>query len=275
MEGSSSLARLGWKEKLDIITQIRNQKEVKPEIVLKLGSSLLKKHSWSLGSDYWDVCEDVFYASLDTLTSDWTQFCIKALRKQFGSAVRVMRMEGILYEHTGKFNEALKIYEEMLTSNPLDQLTWKRKISLFRTTGRTDDAISSLNNYLEIFQADLEAWEELTDIYLSVQHFSQAAFCYEEILLNSPEDCWVLLKFAEILQSIGNLEKALLARKYFIQAIVLNQTNSRAMWGLYQCCNFIKSNKPDEVNSKIFEKVKGMLLKIYQGSPILIGELLR
>eukprot|EP00358_Blepharisma_japonicum_P005352 CAMPEP_0202942296 /NCGR_PEP_ID=MMETSP1395-20130829/2455_1 /ASSEMBLY_ACC=CAM_ASM_000871 /TAXON_ID=5961 /ORGANISM="Blepharisma japonicum, Strain Stock R1072" /LENGTH=161 /DNA_ID=CAMNT_0049638349 /DNA_START=280 /DNA_END=762 /DNA_ORIENTATION=+ len=161
----------------------------------------------------------------------------------------------------------MKIYEEMLATNPLDAATWKRKIALFRTTGKIDDAINTLNSYLETFQADIEAWEELADIYLSNQHFSQAAYCYEEVVLSSPENCWVILKYAEILYSIGTLEKVNLARKYFMQAIILNNQCTRAMWGLYQCCNFIKAGKPDDINAKLLDKAKGLLQKAYQGSP--------
>ena len=75
----------------------------------------------------------------------------------------------------GKFTDAEKVYESLLEKNPLDKMTWKRKVSMLRTVGYTDQAINEMNKYLEVFQDDLDAWEELTDIFLSIQHYSQAA----------------------------------------------------------------------------------------------------
>jgi ER membrane protein complex subunit 2 len=147
-------------------------------------------------------------------------------------------------------------------------MTLKRKACLYRTAGFVDKAITELNSYLEVFQDDLEVWEELTDIYLSVQNFARAAYCYEEILLNTPENFWIVLKYGEIVYSIGGIEKMTLARMYFIQALILNPKCIRAMWALYQCTRTINSIKPDPLNSKLSEKASKYLDDIYRENKV-------
>lgn len=62
----------------------------------------------------------------------------------------------------------------------------KRRISLLRTLSRPSDAINALTELLESSPADIEAWAELADLYLSQGFYSQAIFCLEEVLLVAP-----------------------------------------------------------------------------------------
>lgn len=183
-------------------------------------------------------------------------------------------MEGILLEHSGKFQEAATVYEDLLTKTPTDSFAWKRKITVLRTQGATGECIKQLNEYLEFFQGDLEAWEELTDIYMETQHFVQAAFCYEEVLTSAPEDSFTVMRYAEILYSTGILEKVLLSRKYFTQAVVLYKKNVRALWGLWQCCKTIQGRKQESVNERMRQSVGKRLAKLYEGSPFNLSEFL-
>ena len=45
----------------------------------------------------------------------------------------------------------------------------KRQISIRRALGDSINAIKLLNEYLAIFMADQEAWQELADLYLDQQ----------------------------------------------------------------------------------------------------------
>ena len=62
----------------------------------------------------------------------------------------------------------------------------KRRIALLRSLARTTDAIVALVAMLDASPTDIEAWAELSDLYLSQGMFSQAAFCLEEVLLVAP-----------------------------------------------------------------------------------------
>ena len=77
----------------------------------------------------------------------------------------------------------------------------KRIVALERDRDRSSEAITILNKYLEINQQDMEAWLELTDIYLARLNYAKAQFCYEEVLSLQPNNFIVNLKYAEILYS--------------------------------------------------------------------------
>ena len=44
---------------------------------------------------------------------------------------------------------------------------WKRRISIYRRTGKIDKAVHELSQYLDTFYTDIEGWLELADIYAS------------------------------------------------------------------------------------------------------------
>ena len=62
----------------------------------------------------------------------------------------------------------------------------KRRIVLLRCLSRTTDAIEALIDLLGASPTDIEAWAELSDLYVDQGMFSQAMFCHEEILLVAP-----------------------------------------------------------------------------------------
>ncbi len=62
----------------------------------------------------------------------------------------------------------------------------KRRIALLRSLSRTADAIEALVELLGASPTDIEAWTELSDLYVAQGLFSQAEFCLEEVLLVAP-----------------------------------------------------------------------------------------
>ena len=62
----------------------------------------------------------------------------------------------------------------------------KRRIALLCGLSRTADAIDALVELLDASPTDIEAWTELSDLYLSKGLYSQAEFCLEEVLLVAP-----------------------------------------------------------------------------------------
>jgi hypothetical protein len=42
---------------------------------------------------------------------------------------------------------------------------WKRRISIYRRTGKIDKAVHELSQYLDTFYTDVDGWLELADIY--------------------------------------------------------------------------------------------------------------
>jgi tetratricopeptide (TPR) repeat protein len=155
-------------------------------------------------------------------------------------------MEAAVKEYSGRFVDAIKIYDALLQLNPTDVVSWKRKAAVYRTYGQPDKAITEMNALLAKFPGEIDCWQQLADIYLSIQQFHRAAYCYEELLLSKPHDYWINLKYGELLYSIGGLENLTHARKYLTHCIILNPNCVKAYWGLIQTCVAIRRTRTDD-----------------------------
>lgn len=57
---------------------------------------------------------------------------------------------------------------------------------MLRSLSRVSEATSALVALLEASPTDIEAWAELSDLYVSQGLYPQAIYCLEEILLIAP-----------------------------------------------------------------------------------------
>ncbi|CAD5332916.1 unnamed protein product [Arabidopsis thaliana] len=221
---------------------VRNLKVRRSEKVLKHGSSILndqKKRS-ALGPDEWTLNEQVAIAAMDCQCLGVAQNCIKALQTKFPGSKRVGRLEALLLEAKGLWGEAEEAYASLLEDNPLDQAIHKRRVAISKALGKPSIAIELLNKYLELFMADHDAWRELAELYLSLQMYKQAAFCYEELILSQPTVPLYHLAYAEVLYTIGGVENIISARKYYAATVDLTGgKNTRALLGICLCASAI------------------------------------
>jgi len=217
---------------------VRKLKVRRSEKVLKHGLSILndpKKRS-SLGPDEWTLYDQVAVAAMDCQCLDVAKDCIKILHKKFPESKRVGRLEALLFEAKGSWEEAEKAYSSLLEDNPLDQAIHKRRVAMAKAQGNMSGAIEWLNKYLEIFMADHDAWRELAEIYSSLQMYKQAAFCYEELILSQPMVPHYHLAYADVLYTLGGLENVQTAKKYYASTIELTGgKNTRALFGICLC----------------------------------------
>ncbi|KAH9754115.1 TPR REGION domain-containing protein [Citrus sinensis] len=182
------------------------------------------------------------------------------------------RLEGILLEAKGLWAEAEKAYSSLLEDNPLDPVLHKRRVAIAKAQGNFPTAIEWLNK----FMADHDAWRELAEIYVSLQMYKQAAFCYEELILSQPTVPLYHLAYADVsassigvitiarlmrnfhlysgfcgreisevhkdpvLYTLGGVENILLAKKYYASAIDLTGgKNTKALFGICLCSSAI------------------------------------
>lgn len=80
---------------------------------------------------------------------------------------------------------------------------------------------------------DLEAWQELSELYIGEYDYGKAAFCLEELILHNPHNHLLYQRYADIKYSQGGTENLDIARIYYCQALKLNPGNIRALYGLY------------------------------------------
>ncbi|MED6110666.1 hypothetical protein PIB30_044947, partial [Stylosanthes scabra] len=150
------------------------------------------------------------------------------------------RLEALLLEAKGSWELAEKAYSSLLEDNPLDQTIHKRRVAMAKAQGNIPGAIEWLNKYLEIFMADHDAWRELGEIYVSLQMYKQAAFCYEELILSQPTVPLYHLAYADVLYTLGGLENLQTAKKYYTSTIDLTGgKNTRALFGVCLCTSAI------------------------------------
>ncbi|XVF06285.1 hypothetical protein REPUB_Repub06bG0034300 [Reevesia pubescens] len=251
---------------------VRKLKVRRSEKVLKYGLSILnhpKKRS-ALGPEEWTLYEQVAIAAMDCQCLDVAKDCIKVLQKKFPESKRVGRLEGMLLEAKGSWAEAEKAYSSLLEDNPLDQVIHKRRVAMAKAQGNISGAIEWLNKYLEIFMADHDAWRELAEIYVSLQMYKQAAFCYEELILSQPTVPLYHLAYADVLYTLGGLENIQTAKKYYASTIDLTGgKNTRALLGICLCTSAIAQlskgrNKEDKESPELQSLAAAALEKDYK-----------
>lgn len=251
---------------------VKKLKVRRPDKVLRHGLSILndpKKRS-ALGPDVWTLYEQVSIAAMDSQCLDVAKECIKVLQKQFPESKRVGRLEGILLEAKGLWAEAEKAYSSLLEDNPLDPVLHKRRVAIAKAQGNFPTAIEWLNKYLETFMADHDAWRELAEIYVSLQMYKQAAFCYEELILSQPTVPLYHLAYADVLYTLGGVDNILLAKKYYASAIDLTGgKNTKALFGICLCSSAIAQltkgrNKEDKESPELQSLAAAALEKDYK-----------
>jgi len=105
---------------------------------------------------------------------------LHALEAFFPNSLRVKRLQGLRYEQLKEWDKARLVYDEILTEDPANMAAMKRKICILKAQkGQDAKAIEMLNVYLSTFMTDTDAWAELSDMYLKLQMYKNASFCYE------------------------------------------------------------------------------------------------
>jgi len=250
---------------------VRKPKLRRSDKVLKHGLSILNdpKQRSSLGPEEWTLYEQVAVAAMDCQCLDVAKDCTKALQKNFPESKRVGRLEAMLLEAKGSWAEAEKAYSSLLEDSPLDQILHKRRAAMAKARGNISEAIDLLNKYLETFMADHDAWRELAEIYVSLQMYKQAAFCYEELILSQPMNPLFHLAYADVLYTLGGLENIQTAKKYYSSTIGLTGgKNTRALFGVCLCTSAIGQltkgrNKEDKDSSELHSLAATALEKDY------------
>lgn len=228
---------------------LRNSEEV-----TELGECLILEHGNKLGDELWTIYEQVFLASIDCRKMDLATMCLRELKTQFPKSIRVEKLNAMRLEAFEKYEEAEQIYNKILEAEPANAVVRKRLVAILKAQNRVGEAIKELNEYLKKFMSDQEAWTELAELYISQQDHKKAKFCMEELILMNPHNHLFHQRYAEILYTLGGNENMEKARKYFAQALKLDNNNMRALFGFFlasaHLANSSKDIKTKKENSK-------------------------
>ena len=75
----------------------------------------------------------------------------------------------MFYEASGQFDEAEALLQEQLQATPQAPMLLKRQVALEKSRDNLSAAIEALRKYVDMYQTDREAWEELGELYLQVR----------------------------------------------------------------------------------------------------------
>ncbi|KAL6751917.1 hypothetical protein V8C86DRAFT_3019753 [Haematococcus lacustris] len=216
------------------------------EATAKYGGQLLSSYRSMLSEEeLWLVHEQVAVAAMDIGSTDQAAALVRAIAKRFPDSNRMRRLKGMWWEAQGQHSQAEQIYKDILDNQPSNELALKRLVALEKSRGRLPEAVEALKAYLDVFSNDREGWEELGELYLEMLLYRQALFCYEELLMHAPGNLAYLIRYADLLYTLGGNGHLKLARSYYSKAVELSAgTNMRALWGVMMC----SANVTDKVS---------------------------
>ncbi|KAF5286600.1 hypothetical protein FQR65_LT12509 [Abscondita terminalis] len=244
------LNQLSWSDARDLLRTWRDNNDRKSEEVLHLWKSVLEYNLNKLGGEKFSVLEQVCLAALDCYHIPTVDYCIKLLSNEFPNSLRVKKFYAMRLEAQECYDDALKVLDSLIKKDETNNAPRKRKIAILKAQGRTIEAIKELVDYLKIFMADTEGWQELSDLYIAEHDYNKAAFCMEELILHNPHNHLLHQRYADIRYTQGGYDNLELARAYYCQALKLNQTNLRALYGVYLTSSNIASSPKCTANKK-------------------------
>ncbi|XP_050826424.1 ER membrane protein complex subunit 2 isoform X2 [Serinus canaria] len=218
----SEMYDVTWEDMRDKMRKWREENYRNSEQIVDVGEELINEYASKLGDDIWIIYEQVMIAALDCSRDDLALFCLQELRRQFPGSHRVKRLTGMRFEAMERYDDAIQLYDRILQEDSTNTAARKRKIAIRKAQGKNLEAIRELNEYLE--------------------HYAKAAFCLEELMMTNPHNHLYCQQYAEVKYTQGGLENLELSRKYFAQALKLNNRNMRALFGLYMSASHIASN---------------------------------
>lgn len=229
-----------WDDARKLLRRWRDENIRKSKDILELWESTVSSSINKFGDEKWLVYEQVYLAALDCNNMLVASNCIAALRSQYPQSVRVKKLFAMKLEALDRYEKALQIYDEILEDDETNALVRKRRISCIKSQNKVKEYINELNDYLKTYQADHEAWLELSEAYLNELEYAKAAFCLEELILMYPHNHVYYQRYADIRYTQGNYE---LARNYYCYAIKLNPRNVRALYGILLTTSNLKNNQ--------------------------------
>ena len=269
-DAKAAALRRPYRQEITVLLKAMRQNKIRePRLVVEMGSLALSKFAGGLGDERWVICEQVFVAALDTGNDALANSCLATLMDKFPESSRVKRLVGIQCEAKAQYPAASETYAELLEANPANALAMKRRVAVLKGQGKVKEAVKTLNAFVDQFQSDVTAWQELAGLYLSMSKYDAAAFCFEECILHDPMNHMLHCRLAEVYYTLGDYPTA---RKYFAQALEIKKTgNVRSLHGLAACCNAIAESSKlskeqrgrSEVNEALHSHAASELASLY------------
>jgi Cytochrome c biogenesis factor len=231
-----------------ILQYIQDHKLHEPALVLHLALPLWKKKKISSfyqkiepSIQYLSLLEQIVIAALFEKKLELASDALTDIQITAGAnSLRYRKLLALCLEASEKYDDALGIYNDMLSENPSNVYALKRKYVILRSQLQDLEARRCLNDYLEQNGSDAAAWVEMAKTCMEQGDYKGAAYCYEEVVLFSPMDANLHCTLGELYVTIGgdsnddddDKGNYVLARKHFAQCLEFDKGHVRAMFGL-------------------------------------------
>ncbi|KAE9547328.1 hypothetical protein FO519_009460 [Halicephalobus sp. NKZ332] len=258
---------VSFEEARQTLKKWREDHARRSEETVEIWEHVLSRYASSLNDELWSILEQVAVAAIDSARFDLAADCLQRLKNQFPQSSRVMKLHAMRLEATGQLEDAEKLYNQLISADETNPGFRKRKIAILLAKGERLEAIKNLNEYLETFINDNEAWVQLSELYLKEGDYSRAAYAFDESLLSNPHSSLNFRRIAEIRYAIGGQENHELSKAYFEKSTNMSESDVRSLFGLVLSCNQLipkatPSKKKELVTSGI--KAADKLLEIYK-----------
>ncbi len=138
------------------------------------------------------------------------------LQSQDSDFPGIKALKGDIYLAANRPADAVAAYTEANTASPSSLLITRLAGALLRS-GRPDDAIKTLSDWIGTHADDMVATEQLAEIYIATAKYDNAAKYLEILLQQKPHDPVALNNLAWVYQQQGNDAKAQsLARQAYV-----------------------------------------------------------
>ena len=253
-----------------ILNEVKSNQE--PSVFLKVHiENFLKHYKRQIGIEGSFLIKKLFFINLELKNYKEAYNLLISLINDFGRERKLLRMYGEECEINPKESElSMRQYKSMIINDQNDNESLKKYIMFMKISvdlndrQSINDYIELWNLYLEVYMNDPDAYNELGHVYLMVNEYDKAAYCFEELLLHKPDDYKILNKLGDIYVSKNKPEDAKVAIKFYSRSILIHPT-PRAFFGIQNCASIIK--KLDEKTKKLVNISKKELTKMYLDSP--------
>ena len=133
----------------------------------------------------------------------------------------------------------------------------KRLVALHKSRGSPEGALVELVEYLDVWMTDVQAWLELSNLYLASEQHKHAAHCLEECILLEPYNYAHHCLYAEVQYTIGGMDGFELARKHYQLAVELKPDCARALYGLCLCAASLGGGKKPREDRSTMDRFFG------------------
>ena len=265
----SGKSKDNYKDWLQKTIQLNNSSSI---FLFKHIENFLELYSGKIGNEEFFFKEKLFFLSIELKRYTLTKKLFSEFYKKFGNDKKIIRMYASKNEIDPKVKVGISLdqYKQLIIDDEDDRESLKRYILFMKLRykfSNINEYIDLWNEYLKVYMDDPEAWNELSDVYLSVNNYNKAIYCLEELLLHNPNNYKILNKIGDIYASMNNCENAKIALKYYSQSVLI-QSTPRAFWGIYHCINIIfrEEKKLDVKEESLLKIAKEQLKNLYVNS---------